>query len=51
MARFCPLFSGSSGNSYYIGSAGSGILIDAGRTAKQLTNMLDLCGIDINYCS
>ncbi|MDF2631893.1 MAG: fold metallo-hydrolase [Caproiciproducens sp.] len=48
MARFCPLFSGSSGNSYYIGSAGSGILIDAGRTAKQLTNMLDLCGIDIN---
>jgi phosphoribosyl 1,2-cyclic phosphodiesterase len=46
MARFCPLFSGSSGNSYYIGSATSGILIDAGRTAKQLTNMLDLCGID-----
>lgn len=46
MARFCPLFSGSSGNSYYIGSATSGILIDAGRTAKQLTNMLELCGID-----
>lgn len=48
MARFCPLFSGSSGNSYYIGSASSGVLIDAGRTAKQLTNMLDFCGIDIN---
>ncbi len=48
MARFCPLFSGSSGNSYYIGSASSGVLIDAGRTAKQLTNMLDLCGIDID---
>ncbi|HCW79657.1 MAG TPA: MBL fold metallo-hydrolase, partial [Ruminococcaceae bacterium] len=29
MARFCPLFSGSSGNSYYIGSANEGILIDA----------------------
>lgn len=48
MARFCPLFSGSSGNSYYIGSASSGILIDAGRTAKQLTNMLELCGIGTN---
>lgn len=46
MARFCPLFSGSSGNSYYIGSASSGILIDAGRTAKQLINMLDFCGIE-----
>ncbi len=48
MARFCPLFSGSSGNSYYIGSASSGILVDAGRTAKQLGNMLDFCGIDVN---
>ena len=48
MARFCPLFSGSSGNSYYIGSASSGILVDAGRTAKQLINMLDFCGIEIS---
>ena len=47
MARFCPLFSGSAGNSYYIGSACSGVLIDAGRTAKQLVNMLDCCGIDL----
>lgn len=45
MARFCTLFSGSSGNSYYIGSAKSGILIDAGRTAKQLDTMLEHCGI------
>lgn len=45
MARFCPLFSGSSGNSYYIGSATSGILIDAGRTAKQMREMMDVCGI------
>lgn len=36
MAKLCPLFSGSSGNSYYIGSSGNGILIDAGRSAKQL---------------
>lgn len=47
MARFCTLFSGSSGNSYYIGSADEGILIDAGRTAKQLDNMLKNCGIDV----
>lgn len=46
MARFCPLFSGSSGNSYYIGSASAGILVDAGRTAKQLCEMLSGCGID-----
>jgi phosphoribosyl 1,2-cyclic phosphodiesterase len=48
MARFCPLFSGSSGNSYYIGSAQEGILIDAGRSAKQLTNMLEKCEIKIS---
>ncbi len=47
MARFCPLFSGSSGNSYYIGSASAGVLIDAGRTAKQMVAMLDLCGIEM----
>ena len=46
MARFCPLFSGSSGNSYYIGSATEGILVDAGRSAKQITDMLGACGID-----
>jgi phosphoribosyl 1,2-cyclic phosphodiesterase len=48
MTRFCPLFSGSSGNSYYIGSATAGILIDAGRSAKQIVAMLDFCGIDIS---
>lgn len=46
MARLVPLFSGSSGNSYYIGSKEAGILIDAGRSAKQLTEMLRTCGID-----
>ena len=45
MARFCPLFSGSSGNSYYIGTATDGILIDAGRSAKQMDAMLARCGI------
>lgn len=36
MARFCPLFSGSSGNCTYIGTAGSGILVDAGVSAKRI---------------
>lgn len=48
MARFCPLFSGSSGNSYYIGSAREGILVDVGRSAKQVADMLGACNIDIS---
>ena len=48
MARFCPLFSGSSGNSYYIGSAREGILIDVGRSAKQIAEMLGACNIDVS---
>lgn len=46
MARLCPLFSGSTGNSYYIGTRAAGLLIDAGRSARQLEGMLKLCGID-----
>lgn len=46
MARLCPLFSGSSGNSYYIGQRSEGLLIDGGRSARQLEGMLRLCGID-----
>lgn len=48
MARFCPLFSGSSGNCYYIGSAREGILVDAGRSARQITRALDRCGIGMS---
>lgn len=40
MARFCSLFSGSSGNCSYIGSAGTGILIDAGVSAKRIETAL-----------
>lgn len=47
MARVIPLFSGSKGNSYYIGSSGEGVLIDAGRSCKQLEQALELCGVDI----
>lgn len=48
MARLCTLFSGSSGNSYYIGSQEAGVLIDAGRSAKQLAAMLEQCGIPVS---
>lgn len=47
MAKLCPLFSGSSGNSYYIGSGGEGILVDAGRSAKQLEGALRENELDI----
>ena len=36
MARFCSLFSSSSGNSTYLGTASSGILIDAGVSSRRL---------------
>lgn len=40
MTRLYPLFSGSSGNAYYLGTKESGILIDIGRSAKQIENAL-----------
>ncbi len=36
MAKFVTLFSSSKGNSYYIGSSGQAVLIDAGRSCKQI---------------
>lgn len=57
MARLYPLFSGSKGNCYYLTSGGKGILIDAGRSAKQIENAMkdneldikDVCGIFITH--
>lgn len=40
LARFCSLFSSSSGNCTYIGSANTGILIDAGVSAKKIKEAL-----------
>lgn len=48
MAKLIPLFSGSKGNSYYIGSASGGVLIDAGRSCKQIMTALAENNIDIN---
>ncbi len=57
MARYCSLFSGSSGNCTYLATASGGILIDAGVSAKRLTTALtsrdinpdSLCGIFITH--
>lgn len=46
MAKFCPLFSGSTGNSTYIGSGSDGILIDAGVSAKALEQSLWRIGVN-----
>lgn len=46
MARFCSLFSGSSGNSMAVGCSGKYILIDAGRSAKKIKERLTAEQID-----
>lgn len=46
MSRLVPLFSGSKGNCYCVQSGGSAILIDAGRSAKQIENALKDNDID-----
>lgn len=40
MARFCSLFSSSSGNATFVGSSKTGILIDAGVSAKRIKEAL-----------
>lgn len=46
MARYCPLFSGSSGNCTYVGTPEGGILIDVGVSASRIENALRMRGID-----
>lgn len=46
MSRFCSLFSSSSGNCTYIGTAKEGILIDAGVSAKKISEALTARDID-----
>ena len=46
MLRYCSLFSGSSGNSTYVGTAAGGLLIDAGVSAKRITTALEQRNID-----
>ena len=46
MSKLVPLFSGSKGNSYYLSSGGEGILIDVGRSTKQIINAMSDNNID-----
>ncbi len=48
LAKAIPLFSGSSGNSYFIGAKGEGVLIDAGRNCKQLELALEAASVDFS---
>ena len=45
MARFTTLFSSSSGNSTYLGTSSGGILVDAGKNAKQLEAALSAINV------
>lgn len=47
MARFCSLFSSSSGNCTYIGDPHNGILIDCGVSAKRTDTALSSIGVDV----
>jgi len=48
MARICPLFSSSGGNSFYISSSGNSILVDAGMNAKQIEIALETIGESVD---
>jgi len=48
MARYCPLFSGSSGNSTYLGTKRGGILVDVGVSAKRIKDALADRQIDLS---
>lgn len=46
MAKFCSLYSSSSGNCTYIGTSAGGILIDVGVSAKRTEEALLSIGVD-----
>lgn len=48
MIRFCNLFSGSSGNSTYIESSKTKLLIDVGVSCQKITNALSSLGVSIS---
>ena len=47
MARVVPLFSGSKGNAYYVGTAAEGVLLDAGRNCKQIEQAMEANGLSM----
>lgn len=48
MRGFCPLASGSKGNSIYLGTGSKKILIDAGLSAKSIVLKLQQLNVDVN---
>ena len=48
MAKFFPLFSGSKGNSTYIGGANGGVLVDAGVAFKRIQTALESANIPLD---
>ena len=48
MIKFCNLFSGSSGNSTYMESDSTKILIDAGVSCQRITKALESIGVSFN---
>jgi len=48
MAKFCAMFSGSSGNCTYISSGGAAILVDAGVSARSICTALKSIGSEIS---
>ena len=47
MLKFCSLYSGSSGNSLFVQSNNTKLLIDCGTSAKKIENALESIDIDI----
>ena len=48
MLKFCSLYSGSSGNSLFVQSNNTKILVDCGTSAKKIETALDSINIDIS---
>ncbi len=48
MLRYCSLYSGSSGNSFFVESNKTQILIDAGVSTKKILTALDKLNVSIN---
>ena len=49
MPKFCPLFSGSKGNSTYVATTDGAILIDAGVSARKICSALDEIGVSPEF--
>lgn len=46
MARFCTLFSGSDGNCTFVSGSDTAVLVDVGRSARQVLSAMSARGID-----